>query len=117
MISPKCNRCGNELPDWQANVMVDDQKYMFNNIVDRLEIVCKPCTKAMDNHGNNRTLHNLLELTWFRDSFLRCLAAMLHDHQAGSKTRWEDKAREDFFNLAALRFPELTKDPFAIPSD
>ena len=115
MISPTCEICGKELPDWQANIMVNNQSFTDDQIIDRLKVVCKPCSIAMIGTSQYSRNHNLWELTWVRDNFVFLLGVLLIDMSSNPANKWTDEALNDFYKLANLRFPDLGRNAFSIP--
>ncbi|AYO30244.1 hypothetical protein D2962_06085 [Biomaibacter acetigenes] len=68
MVYPKCEECGKILDDWQGNVMVD-KKY-YPDKIKELVIICKECTKRLDEEKEGRKLwHNIWELRWVKDNY------------------------------------------------
>ena len=117
MMSPTCVVCEKELPDWQASIMVNNQAFTFEQTIDRLEVICKPCSRAMTMEGTPRKYHNIWELSWVKDRFVHLLGTVLFDQSSKSDYKWSDEALNDFYRLAVLRFPDLNEGVLSAMSD
>jgi len=95
--------------------MVDNQAFTFEKAIMRLEVVCKPCTRAMKGTPAASRYHNLWELIWVRDRFVHLLGRVLFDQSSESTRKWSDEALDDFYQLAMLRFPDLSKPIMSVP--
>ena len=117
MMSPTCVVCEKELPDWQASIMVNNHAYNHEHIIDRLEVICKPCTRAMRGTSDFTKYHNIWELSWVKDRFVHLLGTVLFDQSSKSDYKWSDEALNDFYRLAVLRFPDLNEGVLSAMSD
>ena len=75
-MSPICCVCGEELVDWEGNVMVNSHRYFSEASVDRVQIWCKSCTYRIDRRG---VFCSLWELSWARDNFIGLLSCAIGD--------------------------------------
>jgi hypothetical protein len=112
--APRCSRCGNPLPDWVGNVMVDYNDFFKRSIVDGLMILCKSCTSTVDRQREGDRPHNIWELLWVKDKFLYLLGCVLDDlSSTAPRKRWSRRALGDFIRLAEAAFPSLAEgEPF-----
>ena len=106
---PKCCICGEELRDWQGNVMVP-QDALRGQPVSEVVVICKPCTTRLDERGAGQKWHNLWELVWIRDHpiyYLGWVIASLVDENA----RWKltAEAADTIYSLAAMAHPDLAR--------
>ena len=106
---PNCEGCGTELNDWVGNVMVDKRAYTMTNEVPDLVVWCKDCTRKLD--PTHQNMHNLFELRWLRDSYIRTLATVFSGLLGTGTKRWHKPAVEKFWEIGRIRFPEQMRDP------
>lgn len=113
-MSFKCAHCGKQVTD--ANVMVDEAEFSKNQI-NKLIVVCKPCTNKYDGAKQKPALHNLWELGWFDRFPLHLVGGVLGDLVGGSAGlyKWSPEAVNDFYRLLVAAHPKLSKDPMGIP--
>lgn len=109
-MGPTCYECGEEIGDWQANVMIPESDRRERR-VSQIRVVCKPCTRALDESGQGKKWHSFCELRWLKDHPLVCLRSIIRHLVAaleGDTTwTWEKEAVEDVLSLAALAHPDL----------
>ena len=117
MMSPTCVVCGKDLPDWQANLMVDNHAYTYEQRLDRLRVICKACSRAMIGTPDYSKYHNIWELVWVKERFVHLLGVLLFDQSSQSSLKWSDEALDDFYGLAVLRFPDLNEGILSALSD
>jgi hypothetical protein len=94
--------------------MVDKNRFLRENSIDALEIICKECTRKLDREGEGRSKHAIWELHWVKSNLLHLLAVVLNDLSKGDHWKWSEQAVNDFWKLGTLAFPEQAKDPISI---
>lgn len=106
-----CDECDATLSDWQGNVMVDNDRFMASAI-ERLRVICKPCTNRLDQNGRGANLHNLWELVWVRDQPMYILGGVLSDMTTTPNSKkWSAEAADDLHKLLQARFPDTANSP------
>lgn len=88
--------------------MVDKKAYVMADEVPNLVVWCITCTNELD---PTRQMHNLFELHWLRDSYIRILATVFNGLLGTSKKRWLKPAVDKFYEIGQIRFPEQMGDP------
>lgn len=89
--------------------MVNDDAYTNERVIDRLTVICKPCTRAMRGTPDSIKYHNIWELSWVKDRFVYLLGSLLFDMSSRSNLKWSDEALDGFYKLAVMRFPDLNE--------
>jgi hypothetical protein len=89
--------------------MVDKNAYIMKNEVPDLVVWCKSCTRNLD--PTHQNMHNLFELRWLRDSYIRTLATVFAGLLGVGTKRWLKPAVDKFYAIGQIRFPEQMHDP------
>lgn len=108
-MHPKCGVCKDELEDWQGNIMVPEGDFSAGKI-SKVWVVCKECTKILDQKGVGQKWHQLWELHWLKENTIHHLGWMMADLVDEEPIfTWDKEAVKAVYLLAALAHPELSR--------
>ena len=108
-MEPKCSVCGEELEDWQGNVLVPDSDFEAG-IISKIRVVCKPCTRRLDEKRVGEEWHNIWELHWLKESTIHYLCQVMSSFvDERPMFTWEKDAVEAVCRLAALAHPDSSR--------
>ena len=106
---PKCDVCGQELKDWQGNVMILTNDFQ-NRTISEIILICKFCTEELDKKGVGQKWHNLWELAWIKRHTIYHLGNVMADLISDQpKWKWSEPAVEKVYSLAAMAHPDLAR--------
>jgi hypothetical protein len=109
-MQPKCCVCNKELEDWRGNIMISEHAFSVKEIPD-IRVMCKSCTRDLDDKGVGQKWHNFWELLWLKEHTIRYLGQVIADLVDDNPTwKWGKPAVEEIYSLAAMAHPELSQD-------
>jgi hypothetical protein len=117
-MSPTCDECGQSIPSWEGNIMVQSREFFAGEKrrVSEIIIMCKPCTLRLDESGMGQRWHNMWELAWMKDNTIYYLGSIIADLiESDSLTVWKEPAVNSLFKLAAMAHPELSNSATELP--
>jgi hypothetical protein len=107
MAAPQCNHCGKTLYDWVGNIMVDAHEYLEYRVISDLQVICKYCTRRLDQTEKGDRYHNFWELKSIKDEPLIRMGRVLASFINGQKIDliWGTESAKKLCFLVALTQP------------
>ena len=105
-----CQNCFREVTNGDANIMVDDIAYTADRRIKNLRVVCKACTRQLDEavgHRRRSHEHNLWELYSVRDDPWHYWGRIMNEvmHGEGNGTNWDKDAVDAFVDILTELLP------------